>query len=75
MKSSANMDSSMIMFGLFGIAIVQIYTAVMLLEFTNTDNKIGKGFAILGIYLYSVIYCKFAPPVKLKTGADRFKTV
>lgn len=47
----------MILAGLSGIIIVEIYAAVMQREFQNTDNRIGKGFAILGIYLFVVIYC------------------
>ncbi|OJJ58466.1 hypothetical protein ASPSYDRAFT_57765 [Aspergillus sydowii CBS 593.65] len=46
----------MILTGLGGIIIVEIYAAVMQREFQNTDNRIGKGFAILGIYLFVVIY-------------------
>ncbi|KAL2830190.1 general substrate transporter [Aspergillus pseudoustus] len=46
----------MILAGLGGIVIVEIYAAVMQREFQNTDNRIGKGFAILGIYLFVVIY-------------------
>lgn len=49
----------MILTGLFGIILVEIYAAVMQKEFQRTDNKIGKGFAILGIYLFVVAYCEF----------------
>lgn len=49
----------MILTGLAGIVIVEIYAAVMQREFQNTDNQVGKGFAILGIYLFVVIYCRF----------------
>ena len=48
----------MIIAGLAGIILVEIYAAVMQKEFQNTNNKIGKGFAILGIYLFVVTYCK-----------------
>ena len=47
----------MILAGLGGIIIVEIYAAVMQREFQNTDNRVGKGFAILGIYLFVVAYC------------------
>lgn len=50
----------MILTGLAGIVIVEIYAAVMQREFQNTDNQVGKGFAILGIYLFVVIYCRVA---------------
>ncbi|KAH8805154.1 solute carrier family 2 [Xylogone sp. PMI_703] len=46
----------MILTGLGGIVIIEIYAAVMQREFQNTDNKVGKGFAVLGIYLFAVIY-------------------
>jgi hypothetical protein len=49
----------MILTGLGGIVIVEIYAAVMQRCFQNTDNQVGKGFAILGIYLFVVIYCEF----------------
>lgn len=49
----------MILTGLGGIVIVEIYAAVMQREFQNTDNQVGKGFAILGIYLFVVTYCEF----------------
>ncbi|XRM44468.1 hypothetical protein ABZX51_007605 [Aspergillus tubingensis] len=46
----------MLLSGLGGIIIVEIYAAVMQREFQNTDNRVGKGFAILGIYLFVVAY-------------------
>jgi hypothetical protein len=48
----------MILTGLGGIVIVEIYAAVMQHCFQNTRNQVGKGFAILGIYLFVVIYCE-----------------
>lgn len=50
----------MILAGMFGIILVEIYAAVMQKEFQNTDNRVGKGFAILGIYLFVVVYCKIS---------------
>lgn len=50
----------MILAGLSGIIVVEIYAAVMQRQFQNTDNNLGKGFAILGIYLFVVTYCKMA---------------
>lgn len=52
----------MMLTGLMGIALIQIYAAVMQRQFQYTDNKVGKGFALLGIYLFVVTYCK-APHV------------
>lgn len=51
----------MIIAGLSGIIIVEIYAAIMQMKFQNTNNKVGKGFAILGIYLFVVTYCKPSP--------------
>ncbi|KAI6329260.1 hypothetical protein ACKVWM_002018 [Pyricularia oryzae] len=36
--------------------IIEIYAAIMQREFQNTDNKVGKGFSILGIYLFVVVF-------------------
>lgn len=61
----------MILAGLSGIIIVEIYAAVMQREFQNTNNRVGKGFAVLGIYLFVVAYCKHS----IQTGGSpRFKT-
>lgn len=49
----------MILAGLSGIIIVEIYAAEMQRRFQDTDNNVGKGFAILGIYLFVVMYCKY----------------
>ncbi|KAB8258096.1 general substrate transporter [Aspergillus pseudonomiae] len=46
----------MILSGLAGIIVIEIYAAVMQREFQNTDNQVGKGFAVLGIYLFVVTY-------------------
>ena len=47
----------MLITGLAGIILIEIYAAVMQRSFQHTDNRIGKGFAILGIYLFVVCYC------------------
>ncbi|KAB8078990.1 MFS monosaccharide transporter [Aspergillus leporis] len=46
----------MILSGLAGIIVIEIYAAVMQREFQNTGNQVGKGFAVLGIYLFVVAY-------------------
>lgn len=48
----------MILAGLSGVIAVEIYAAIMQREFQDTDNKVGKGFTILGIYLFAIIYCQ-----------------
>lgn len=55
----------MILAGLSGIILVEIYAAVMQREFQNTDSRVGKGFAVLGIYMFVVVYCKFAGSLTL----------
>ncbi len=52
----------MILTGLSCVIVIEIYAAVMQREFSNTDNKLGKGFAVLGIYLFVVAYCAFLLP-------------
>ena len=52
----------MILTGLSGVIAVEIYAAIMQREFQDTDNKVGKGFTILGIYLFAVIYCPYMSP-------------
>jgi hypothetical protein len=47
----------MLITGLAGIILIEIYAAVMQRCFQHTDNSIGKGFAILGIYLFVICYC------------------
>lgn len=50
----------MILTGLTGVILVELYAAVMQHVFQNTDNRVGKGFTILGIYLFALIYCRSA---------------
>lgn len=49
----------MIIAGLCSIVLIEIYASVMQLKFQNTDSKVGKGFAVLGIYLFVVAYCEW----------------
>lgn len=46
----------MILTGLTGIVFIEIYAAEMQRGFEDTNNRVGKGFAILGIYLFVVCY-------------------
>ncbi|KAK3074510.1 hypothetical protein LTR53_002992 [Teratosphaeriaceae sp. CCFEE 6253] len=46
----------MILTGLAGVVLIEIYASIMQMEFQNTENKVGKGFAVLGIYLFVVTY-------------------
>lgn len=50
---------TLLMTGLAWVAATDIYTAVVQNQFQDTDNKVGKGFAILGIYIFVVGYYAF----------------
>jgi hypothetical protein len=52
----------MILAGLSAIVLVEIYTAVMQRQFQDTDNRLGKIFTVLGIYLFVVAFCKSILP-------------
>lgn len=52
----------MLLAGVAWVIVVEIYCAIMQRAFQNTDNRVGKGFAILGIYLFAVGYCKLTHP-------------
>lgn len=49
----------MILTGLFLIIFIEIYAAIMQKEFSDSKNRVGKGFAVLGIYLFCLAYCEF----------------
>ena len=44
----------MILTGLTLVIFIEIYAAIMQMEFENSSNNVGKGFAVLGIYLFCV---------------------
>lgn len=48
----------MILAGLSAIVVVAICTAVMQRQFQDTDNRLGKIFTVLSIYLFFVAFCK-----------------
>ncbi|KAF9011612.1 general substrate transporter, partial [Hymenopellis radicata] len=47
----------MLLYGFGGLCVGLIYSALMTHFFGASDNKVGKGFVILGIYIYNMIYC------------------
>ncbi|KAK5800906.1 hypothetical protein VI817_003118 [Penicillium citrinum] len=57
----------MMIAGLAGIVLIEIYAAVMQRVFQNTDNRVGKGFAILGIYLTTWLYGAEVLPIALRS--------
>ncbi|KIY71882.1 general substrate transporter [Cylindrobasidium torrendii FP15055 ss-10] len=46
----------MLLFGFGGLCVDLVYCALMTHFFQGSDNQVGKGFAILGIYIYNAIY-------------------
>ncbi|EON98695.1 putative mfs monosaccharide transporter protein [Phaeoacremonium minimum UCRPA7] len=46
----------MLLTGMAGIIVIEIYAAIMQKEFQNSNNRVGKGFAVLGIYLFCLTY-------------------
>ncbi|KAJ3544883.1 hypothetical protein NM208_g2804 [Fusarium decemcellulare] len=60
----------MLLAGLAWVVVIEIYCSVMQRSFQHTDNKIGKGFAILGIYLFVVGYYSLINPVTWIYGAE-----
>ncbi|OTB01413.1 hypothetical protein M426DRAFT_266340 [Hypoxylon sp. CI-4A] len=62
--------SRMLITGLCCAVSTEIYCAVLQRVFQNTDNRVGKGFAIFGIYLFSVCYYSFINSVTWLYGAE-----
>ncbi|EPE02782.1 mfs monosaccharide transporter [Ophiostoma piceae UAMH 11346] len=60
----------MLLTGVGCVILTEIYAAVMQHQFQNTDNKIGKAFAILGIYLFAVAYYGMINSVTWLYGAE-----
>ncbi|KAI0413942.1 putative MFS monosaccharide transporter [Xylaria grammica] len=46
----------MLLAGIICVILTELYSAVLQREFQHTDNRVGKGFAILGIYIFAVCY-------------------
>ncbi|KAK4623728.1 Major facilitator-type transporter ecdD [Fulvia fulva] len=47
---------NLILFGLIGCVLAQIYSAIMHWQFEFTTNQVGKGFAVGGIYLLTAVH-------------------
>ncbi|KAI5863974.1 putative MFS monosaccharide transporter [Durotheca rogersii] len=60
----------MILTGLSGLILIMIYAAVMQRFFQYTENRVGKGFAILGIYLYVAMYYSMINSTTWLYGAE-----
>lgn len=48
----------MLLLGCAWTVVTEIYAAEMQRGFQNTDNRVGKGFAIAGLYVFIIGYCK-----------------
>ncbi|KAL5327163.1 hypothetical protein ACEPPN_004855 [Leptodophora sp. 'Broadleaf-Isolate-01'] len=46
----------MLITGLAGVCFWEVYSAIMLREFNGSNNTVGKGFTIAGIYIFCVTY-------------------
>ncbi|KAG8625774.1 hypothetical protein KVT40_006175 [Elsinoe batatas] len=60
----------MLLTGLTYVILTEIYCAVMQRQFQNTNNRVGKGFAILGIYIFVVCYYSLINSVTWLYGAE-----
>ncbi|KAJ4305021.1 hypothetical protein N0V90_000550 [Kalmusia sp. IMI 367209] len=60
----------MLLAGLSSVILTEIYCAVMQRSFQHSDNRIGKGFAILGIYIFVVCYYSLINSVTWLYGAE-----
>ncbi|OAL40123.1 hypothetical protein AYO20_00541 [Fonsecaea nubica] len=60
----------MLLIGVVWVVVTEIYAAVMQREFQHTNNRVGKGFAILGIYIFTVGYYSLINPVTWLYGAE-----
>ncbi|KAI1246232.1 hypothetical protein MGN70_013129 [Eutypa lata] len=60
----------MLLAGLCCVIVTETYCAVLQRVFQNTDNRVGKGFAILGIYMFSVCYYSLINSVTWLYGAE-----
>ncbi|KAH9905167.1 general substrate transporter [Xylariomycetidae sp. FL2044] len=60
----------MLLAGISCVIVTEIYAAVMQRSFQHTDNRVGKGFAIFGIYLFAVCYYSLINSVTWLYGAE-----
>lgn len=52
---------NLLLLGLAGSVFCQIYCAITQWQFAFGENTVGKAFAVLGIYLFTVVYCENSP--------------
>lgn len=60
----------MLLAGMAWVIWTEVYSAILQWKFQHTDNKVGKGFAVLGIYLFVIGYYCLINPVTWIYGAE-----
>ncbi|KIH87462.1 MFS monosaccharide transporter (Hxt8) [Sporothrix brasiliensis 5110] len=61
---------NMLLAGMAWVVWTEAYSAILQWKFQHSDNKVGKGFALLGIYLFVVGYYCLINPVTWIYGAE-----
>lgn len=49
---------NLMIFGLVGVIVANIYTSIMNWQYQFSTNAVGKGFAVGGLYLLSAVHCE-----------------
>nr|OQO24397.1 hypothetical protein B0A51_05777 [Rachicladosporium sp. CCFEE 5018] len=60
----------MLLAGLSCVIVTEIYCAVMQREFQYTNNKVGKAFAVVGIFVFVICYYALINSVTWLYGAE-----
>ncbi len=56
--------------GTSALCVDLLYTALMTRYFAGSDNNVGKGLAVLRIYLFTAIYCEYLSPYTSITSSE-----
>ncbi|KAI1339755.1 general substrate transporter [Xylariaceae sp. FL0016] len=60
----------MLLAGVSCVICTEVYVSIMQHAFQDTDNRVGKGFAIFGIYVFAVCYYSLINSVTWLYGAE-----
>ncbi|KAK6442372.1 hypothetical protein LTR95_001388 [Oleoguttula sp. CCFEE 5521] len=60
----------MLLAGLSCVIVTEIYCAVMQREFQHTNNRVGKAFAVVGIFVFVICYYALINSVTWLYGAE-----